>query len=386
MERKIAAGDANSHGTDETDNRRRGRDMTLEREKQIKDCISHMIDRTCQQGQEIEFICDSLLFKCYFSLHYAVMAGEEFSFDKLVKWAGRSRATDGYYIKWTENFSHFLYLVSGNQEAGTLFEQELLFLENFSKKNTVDKSNLERKIKKNIRLLGELQLKPEEAQSLKEIILFCILKQEEKKKGCPQKLTECLAFLLSKENERIKLKNEEKTMAFWGSNIGVLPYQFINEKNLLLVEEETDQKKNALARMIYFSEEPEKRRVRKIEETKNTEIVQIGVSLWPFGTTREENTGYIPENCLPSLRGEYRKLGKWIFELSEDGVLYFLASAGFLYREGREKNLRRFLTQNKNLLDGIFLLPYKLWHAGFPKLVLLRFQKGRPADRPIYLL
>lgn len=61
--------------------------------------------------------------------------------------------------------------------------------------------------------------------------------------------------------------------------------------------------------------------------------------------------------------------------------------SGRIFISGRKrKNLRRYLLEEKNLLDGIFLLPDALWKPGFPETVLLCFRKGRTEESPVYLL
>lgn len=195
----------------------------------------------------------------------------------------------------------------------------------------------------------------------------------------PEELAQSLASILVEEQEQ---REEKPEPILYGSGKGQLPV-VLKKKNsdIIIRAEEANQMWDSIARMLYFELDLEKEWVFMPEE-KN---IELGISLWPFGTSTEKAGETFPSSCIPSQKGKYKSLGRWLSNLSETGVFYCLCPAGFLYREGREKNLRHYLIEEKNLLDSIFLLPDDLWNPGFPETVLLRFQKGR-TEESVYLL
>lgn len=232
----------------------------------------------------------------------------------------------------------------------------------------------EKRVKKT---LQQLAICKEEAGEWLDIFLELYYKKEERQGGCPILLAKSLAFLLSREK---KERKNVHSVSLFGSGSGqVLWCLWKEDPNLLLSFFEANEKKAQLSLLIDIF------LTGKDEETKE-EGLELGVSLFPFGQVKEEESDFFPASCISGQKEEYQGLGTWLSKLKQQGVFYFLCPAGFLYRKGKEKNMRSFLTEETNLLDGIFLLPQKLCHGDLPGLALLRFRKDRKKQETIYLL
>lgn len=348
--------------------------MTEERREEIKSCLKFVLSEQPQKTQEQEDeIAFGLFFQSYFSLIFEESAGQEFTFHSLFERVEKGRFQWEFYMDWQKSFSHFLYFMTGRQAAASLFE----YMESGAKER--EKRPVERYLRKAVRRIEFLKLCREEAKEYLKIFLDLYFKRSEERGGCPGLLTEGIGTLLLHET-----KDKTGPIVIYGADTGQLPV-WLKEKNsqICLETDEADEKKDSLDRLLYFALDVDREWVKKPGEAE----IDLGISLWPFGETREkEEENFFPDFCIPSQKGGLRRLGRWLSRLSADGVFYFLCPAGLLYREGREKNLRRFLIEEKNLLDGIFLLPHDLRKSGLPQMALLKFRKGRQEEAAIYLL
>lgn len=235
----------------------------------------------------------------------------------------------------------------------------------------------EKKVKKTFH---HLAICKEEAGECLDIFLELYYKKEERQGGCPLLLAKSLAFLLCREK---KVRANIHSISLFGSGSGQVPWCLGKEDpGLFFSAFEANEKKAQLFRLIdiFLSG-------KEAETGTKEEGLELGVSLFPFGQVKEEEQfDFFPVSCISEQKEEYQRLGTWLSKLKKQGVFYFLCPAGFLYRKGKEKNLRSFLTEETNLLDGIFLLPQKLCHGDLPGLALLRFRKDRERQETIYLL
>ncbi len=76
-------------------------------------------------------------------------------------------------------------------------------------------------------------------------------------------------------------------------------------------------------------------------------------------------------------RGEFPFLLSALSCLNDDGEMAVVMPSGLLYREGKEMLVRRYLVEEKNLLDTVVILPDHLFDAGGQNQVLLYFKKNR---------
>lgn len=348
--------------------------MTEERREEIKSCLNSILSEQPQKIQEQEDgIAFGLFFQSYFSLVFGEDAGQEFTFQSLFDRVEKGRFQWEFYMEWQKSFSHFLYLMTGRQEAAGLFD----YMELGEKEE--EKRPAERYVRKAVRRLKLLDLFKEEAEEYLKICLDLYFDRVEKRGGCPKALLEGIGTILFYES-----KNKKGPIVIYGADAGWLPVWLKeNSREICLEADEADVKKDSLARLLYFALDWDKEWVKEPGKSE----IELGVSLRPFGKTKEKDEGdFFPDPCIPSQRGGLRCLGKWLSRLSARGTFYFLCPAGILYRKGREKNLRQFLVEEKNLLDGIFLLPYDLRKSGLPQMVILKFQRGRQENETIYLL
>ncbi len=84
----------------------------------------------------------------------------------------------------------------------------------------------------------------------------------------------------------------------------------------------------------------------------------------------KEQIGAISKGELPFLLSAFSML-------EEDGILAAILPGALLYREGKESQLRRFLTSEINGLDMVMLLPDHILQAAGQKEVLLLLRKNR---------
>lgn len=349
--------------------------MTVERTNEIKNCLQLLFsEQSSKFKEDREKICCALFFQYYLSVIYKEQAGEDFSFSVLFERVEKGRFQWSFYEKWMKNFADFLYLITGRQEAVELFD----FVKSDSDKN--EQRSLERFLRKAIRGLFGMNLNKEEAGDCLELFLSLYFK-ENNEKGCmPEELAQSLASILIQEQEGSEEKPEP---ILYGSGKGQLCVALKRQNSHIMIRaEEANQIWDSLSRLICFVVDLEKNWVFAPEEKK----IKLGISLWPFGVSIEKDGETFPASCIPSQKEKYKSLGIWLSNLSDTGIFYSLCPAGFLYREGREKNLRHYLIEEKNLLDSIFVLPDALWNPGFPETVLLRFQKGRTEEESVYLL
>lgn len=87
----------------------------------------------------------------------------------------------------------------------------------------------------------------------------------------------------------------------------------------------------------------------------------------------KERIGAISKGELPFLLSAFSML-------KEDGTLVAILPGAFLYREGKESQLRRFLVSEINGLDMVMLLPDHILQAAGQKEVLLVLKKNRSRE------
>ena len=347
--------------------------MKMERKEELNQGVELLWSFRSQKSKNlVEKACYGLFFQYYFSVLFEEEIGEEFSFGFLYSRVEKGRFQWNIYQNWMNSFENFLSLMTGRQDVPELFD----FLISIEEKEQI--RPLERYARKAIRILWNLDVKKEEAEDFLALFLSCFF--HEKKEECPAEFAECMVRILFTEWKA----TGKIPMNLYGTGKGLIPYELKQRDSAItLLVSEIDGRKDSFAKLVYFALDLEHRWVFPAGK----EPIRLGASLWPYGETKEkEKNLFFPSACLPGQKEEYRCLDRWMSQLSEQGVFYFLCSAGFLYREGREKNLRCYLIEEKDLLDRIFFLPDDWSRGGFPKMVLLRLRKNRDKNEPIFML
>lgn len=76
-------------------------------------------------------------------------------------------------------------------------------------------------------------------------------------------------------------------------------------------------------------------------------------------------------------RGDFPFLLSALSYLNDDGEMAVVMPSGLLYREGKEMLVRRYLVEERNLLDTVIILPDQLFDSGGQNQVLLYLKKSR---------